>query len=257
MSEVRAGAPAVLYLGGNGHAPIRLEPVDGVLRRLGEPFALHELAYPPASSWEGFLAALGAAAGELERTHAAAPVYATGIGALVALALRARGALLGHPLILQGGVLWGLEQRLFPRLMRLPGLPELLAAGFRTSPFRRRFARRHFLREHPPAFLEAFFDGYRDVRAFSAWFDWLRPGLLRALEKELPATPGALEGIEAWWGARDTVVGVEELRVTERALGVEIPLRLFPEWGHYPMIDDPGGWVAEVRRVVETAPSLR
>lgn len=254
---MREGTAAVLYLGGNGHAPARLEAARAVLRRLGDPFALLELDYPAASSWEGLLAALGAAACEHGRAHTRAPVYATGIGALVALALRARGLLPGHPLVLQGGVLWGLEQRLFPRLMRLPGLPALLAAGLRTAPVRRRFAARHFLREHPPAFLEAFFDGYRDARAFSAWFGWLRPGLLRALERELPAAPAALEGVEAWWGARDTVVGVEELRATERALGVEIPLRVFPEWGHYPMLDDPEGWVAEVRRVVEAAPSLR
>ena len=254
---MREGAPALLYLGGNGHAPVRLEPARGVLRRLGDPFSLLELDYPAASSSEGLLTALGAAAEEHGRAHPRAPVYATGIGALVALALRARGALLGHPLVLQGGVLWGLEQRVFPRVMRLPGFPALLAAGLRTAPVRRRFAARHFLRAHPPAFLDAFFEGYRDARAFSAWFDWLRPGLLRTLEWELPATQGALEGIEAWWGARDAVVGVEELHVTQRALGVEIPLRVFAKWGHYPMIDDPEGWVTEVRRVVETARQLR
>lgn len=257
MRTARQGAPAVLYLGGNGHAPVRLEPARGVLRRLGDPFALLELDYPAASSWENLLTGLGAAVEEAGRAHPRAPVYATGIGALVALALRARGLLLAHPLVLQGGVLWGLERRSFPRVMRLPGLPALLAAGLQTSLVRRRFAARHFLRAHPPAFLDAFFEGYRDATAFSGWFEWLRPGLLRTLERELSAAEGALDGIEAWWGGRDGVVGVEELHVTERALGVEIPLRVFPEWGHYPMIDDPEGWVAEVRRVVETARQLR
>ncbi len=180
---MRAGAPALLYLGGNGHAPVRLEPARGVLRRLGDPFALNDLGYPAASSWEGLLNPLGAAVAEHGRAHPSAPVYATGIGALVALALRARGLLLGHPLVLQGGVLWGLERRFFPRVMRLPGLPALLAASLRTSLVQRRFAARHFLRTHPPAFLDAFFEGYRDAEAFSGWFEWLRPGLLRTLAR--------------------------------------------------------------------------
>jgi pimeloyl-ACP methyl ester carboxylesterase len=134
--------------------------------------------------------------------------------------------------------------------MRFPGLPRLLAAAFRLGVVRRRFVARHFLKEHPREFIDAFFAGYHDAGAFASWFDWLRPGLLRRLEGEIARSPAALEGVEAWWGGRDHVVTVEELRHTERALGVSVPLRVFPQWGHYPMIDDPEGWVAEVERVV-------
>ena len=53
-----------------------------------------------------------------------------------------------------------------------------------------------------------------------------------------------------WWGDQDHVVTVEELRLTERRLAVTFPLRRFPEWGHYPMIDRPSEWTAEVARVL-------
>jgi pimeloyl-ACP methyl ester carboxylesterase len=245
---------AVLFLGGNGHAPIRLQPAREVLRRGGEPFTLEDLPYPRAASFD---ALLDAVAREVEaRASPGATVYATGIGALVALALRARGGLPDHAVVLQGGVLWGLERRWFPRVMRIAPMPRLLAAAFRLATVRRRFAARHFQRTHPPELVDAFFEGYRDARAFAAWFHWLRPALLRRLERDLQATSGALADLRAWWGGRDGVVGIDELRHTERALGIRIPLHVFPEWGHYPMIDDPEGWVREVGRVVATAGAL-
>ena len=244
----------VLFLGGNGHAPIRLLPARDALRRRGEPFTVADLPYPPATSFDGLLETLSRQVPE--RLDRKGVVYASGIGALVVLALRARGALRDHPVVLQGGVLWGLEHRWFPRVMRVSPMPRLLAAAFRLGVVRRRFAARHFLREHPRDFVDAFFEGYRDAGAFAAWFDWLRPGLLRRLEGEIARTPGALDDVVAWWGARDGVVSVEELRLTERALGVDVPLRIFPQWGHYPMIDDPDGWVGEVEGVVATARAL-
>ena len=48
-------------------------------------------------------------------------------------------------------------------------------------------------------------------------------------------------------GQRDRVIGSGELRWTSEALGVDWPLRIFPDWGHYPMIDEPEAWVAELR----------
>jgi hypothetical protein len=243
----------VLFLGGNGHAPVRLEPAREALAAQGHGFTIRDLAYPSAGSFDELLRGL---AFEAEGHDPGTLVYATGIGALVGLALRARGALLDRPLLLQGGVLWGLERRWFPRVMRVPPLPLVLAAAFRVGLVQRRFARRHFVRRPPAALLEGFFGGYRDARAFSVWFEWLGPGLLRRLERELPGTPGALDRLFAWWGGRDEVVGVDELRVTEGALGIRIPLRTFPVWGHYPMIDDPQGWVQEVGRAVENPGAL-
>jgi hypothetical protein len=227
-----------------------------VLTQAGEPFDLVELPYPKAPSYDALLSRLEETWACWEAEHPESPVYATGIGGLVALSLRARGALASNPLVIQGAVLWGLERRWFPRLMRLPGMPRLLVRAFRNECVRARFSRRHFLTQRDPEWSRRFFAGYGDAEAFACWVRWLTPALLRRLERELAARPGALDSLEAWWGAADSVVGVEELRVTERALGVRIPLRTFASRGHYPMIDDPKGWVAEVSRVVETAGAL-
>jgi hypothetical protein len=45
------------------------------------------------------------------------------------------------------------------------------------------------------------------------------------------------------------VVTLDELGWTEHALGVRWPRRIFPGWGHYPMIDAPEEWAEAVSRV--------
>lgn len=246
----------VLFLPGNGHDSVRLEGVRAEMERQEAPFGLVEATYPKVESYPALLDALEASHAPWHARHPGAPIYATGIGGLVALSLRARGAFPGHPLVIQGAVLWGLEKRWFPRIMRMPGMPHALAWAFRRRRIQARFASRHFLTQPSAEWSRRFFAGYDDAAAFAAWFDWLTPALLRDLETQLKARPEALENLEAWWGELDTVVGPQELRITERALGTTIPVRSFPEWAHYPMIDDPAGWVREVSRVVETAGTL-
>ena len=241
----------VVFLGGNGHASARLDPARAALREVPEAAALRlvDLEYPSAQSFDELLEGLAARVDELG-LGGRATIYATGIGGLVALAQRARGVWTDVPLLLQGAVLWGLERRLFPRLMRIGPAPYALAALLKSGPIRRRFARKHFLVQHDAEFRERFFAGYGSAESFASWFRWLRPELLRRLERDFGARPEALEGVRAWWGGRDTVVGVEELERTEQALGVRVPCRVVPEWGHYPMIDDPTGWVRELARDV-------
>ena len=70
------------------------------------------------------------------------------------------------------------------------------------------------------------------------------------MERQFRAHPEALENITVWRGGRDRVVGLKELRWTEEALGVRWPVQTFPEWGHYPMMDDPQGWVAAMTETV-------
>lgn len=240
----------VLFLGGNGHAETRLEPARTALRERGSDLVLADAAYPGfdgrarVDSLDEFLASVASAA---ERTEPDL-VYATGIGGLFALALRARGVLIGTPVVLQGAVLWGLEHRAFARWMKGP-LPKLLALALRTRLARRRFRAKH-LADVDPSLDEAFFRGYERCSAFADFFRWLRPPLLRALERDLPAVPGALDDLEAWWGERDHVVGLEELELSEAALGRRFPRRVFPDWGHYPMLERPAEWSEALDRVV-------
>ena len=238
----------ILFLGGNGHCAGRLDRARRALADRGAPFDILDVAYPgfegrpPAQGLESFLDLVS------ERIAAAAfgsrpRLYATGIGGLVAFCLRARGSHAELPLLLQAPVLWGLERRLMPRLLRHLPARSLLRVLFKSPLFQRGFARRHFTRRPDPADLGAFFEGYACCAALADLFAWLDPALLRRLEASLRGRPDRLSGIGIWWGGRDTVVTLDELRLSEQALGRTWPVRVFPDWGHYPMIDAPHEWI--------------
>ena len=241
----------IAFLGGNGHCAARLAaarrhlPAAAVL--LDTPYPGFE-GRPRAGDFEEFLAAVGS------HLRDAAPdrVYATGIGGLLALSLRARGDLASVPLLFQAPILWGLERRLMPRVMRLGLARRALLRLFATALFQRRFVATCFTHPPSPEMARAFFDGYARCAAAPDLFAWLSPALLRSLERDLAARPAALDGIEVWWGGKDRVVSLQELAWTREALalGERWPVRVFPEWGHYPMIDDPRGWAEEVALAV-------
>ncbi len=233
----------LLFLGGNGHCPARLQPARDALAAAGGAFDLVEVECPgfdgrePAHSLDDLLEAIRRrieGAGDL--------VYATGIGGLLALGVRARADT--PPLLLQAPVLWGLERRWMPRLLRLPPLRAAAERLFRVTVFQHRFWRRHVGLPWTHAAREPFFDGYARCAAFADLFRWIGPAWLSQVARELRARPGALQEISVWWGERDTVVSAEELRITEGVLPARWPLRVFPEWGHYPMLTDPQGWVS-------------
>ena len=253
----------LLFFGGNGHGAARLAPARAALERMGAaaPFELVEIAYPGfegrprASSREEFLDACAHASGPVV-ARGDILVYATGIGALLAVTLRAQRRLGPHPLVLQGPVLWGLEHRWMPRLARAglaPLIPRLLTSRW----FQRDFVRRHFVTALDEAARSSFFDGYAQCATAADLFRWCAPSWLREVEDTVARDPSAVENVEVWWGARDRVVDPSELRWTERALGVRWPERTFTEWGHYPMIDDPSGWVRALAATARTEPAVR
>ena len=241
----------IVFLGGNGHCDARIAAARRALA--AEDVQLDGARYPGfegrprARDLDGFL---GAVSEEMEpRTARAAPglIYATGIGALVALGLRARGECLDVPLLLQAPVLWGLERRLMPRLMRYAPVRGAATRLFASPPFQRRFVRRYFTRPPSQEMQAAFFAGYAGCTAFADLFEWFGPSLLRHVEADLAGRPEAVRRVSVWWGGRDRVVTSDELRWTAAALGTTWPLRVFPDWGHYPMIDDPEGWARALR----------
>ena len=236
-------------MGGNGHSAARLAPAQQVLAgRADAPFALVDVPYPGfeerprAQCLDAFLDGVNAFVVARAR-EGCAVVYGTGIGGLLALCLRARGQLLNIPIIMQGPVLWGLEKRLMPRVLRFPPAQSLLLPLFTTRPFQRRFVGKYFT--HPPsdAMQQAFFDGYARCTAAPDFFRWLTPDLLRGLEHDFAAHPERLNDITMWWGRQDKVVGLSELHWTEAALKRQFPLQTFDRWGHYPLIDDAEDWV--------------
>lgn len=246
----------VIFLGGNGHCVARL----AMARQFLAGIDLDEVPYPGfedrprATSLGEFLDAVSSHL----RTTGPAMIYATGIGGLPALCLRARGELTVTPIILQAPILWGLEHRWMPKLMRLRPAQAALRHVFASAVFQRRFIRRYFTHPLDADTAAAFFDGYARCTAAPDFFAWFNPSLLRSLERDLAARPAALERIEVWWGGRDRVVTLRELEWTKQALGLadRWPLRIFSGWGHYPMIDEPASWASALSDAVAKAGAI-
>ena len=250
----------VLFFGGNGHAAVRLEAAREVLQERPGAAELVEVRYPgfegrPASAtFAEFLDELSRDCRAREGDTVGA--YATGIGALIALALRARGEL-DVPLIFQGPVLWGLEDRLFPKTMRIHAARKLLAWSLSRPWFQNRLIHRLFLKSPGADFRTRFFEVYRDCRAFGKLFTWFSPQLLRSLEMQFSQRPDLLDRITVWIGGKDRVVGPAEVSATERALRVHWPSAEFPTWGHYPMIDEPKEWADALCHALDVAKRSR
>ncbi len=249
---IAATMARVLFFGGNGHCAARLAAAR---RFLPPEIVLDEVPYPGfegrsrAASFTDFL-------GRITDAHGLSTlVYGTGIGALLALCQRARGELIGTPLLLQGPVLWGLERRWMPRVMRFRPAQAALLRVFATVAFQRRFVRKYFTHPPDPGTVAAFFDGYARCSAAPDLFAWLNPALLRSLERDLPARPEALDKVQIWWGGQDRVVNLQELEWTKAALGIgdRWPVRIFPGWGHYPQIDEPEAWARALTDAVAEA----
>jgi hypothetical protein len=252
-----------LFFGGNGHSAARLIPARTALANMaqpgrGEKFDLVDVPYPGfenrprAADLDAFLSALSTFIAEaVNGSPGITLLYGTGIGGLLILCLRARVEWLDLPVLLQAPVLWGLEHRWMPRMLRLGPTRFLLRRLFASPWFQRWFVRKQFGRMPPPAVQKAFFQGYADCPAAADFFTWLTPALLRQLERQFAGRPEALERITVWWGGRDRVVHLQELAWTEKALGVRWPVRTFAGWGHYPMIDDPCRWVRELSHVLD------
>ncbi len=242
----------IVFVGGNGHCTERLDRARAALGRRHRPLALAEALYPGfedrprAADLEAFLAAVHASVAAAATGDDPPLLYGTGIGGLLLLCLRSRGHWTTSPLLLQAPILWGLERRRLPALMRFAPLRKTLGALFAAPPFQAWFARRYFMRSLARSERTAFFRGYARCSALPDLFAWLGPPLLRHLEKAFEARPEGLERISIWWGGRDRVVGLDELRATEAALGVRWPVTTFSDWGHYPMIDAPEEWTAAI-----------
>lgn len=182
--------------------------------------------------------------------------YAERLASMIADAPRPR-VLLGHgiggafvlellqhwPEALDGVILHApvgarLESRRFPKLMKHP-LVRALGKWLLGAPFMRPAWRRLFFRKPVPAdYLRQFFAEYRRCAVFgqmfdlitAEWFKGLRPSEVRA---------GLL------WGARERVLKVEHVADYKVLLPRHI-VRIVPEWDHFPMIEQPEEYAAEV-----------
>ena len=165
-------------------------------------------------------------------------VLGHGIGGSIVLQLVQVDADLIDGLILHAPVGTRLDRRLFPKLMVIPGARRL-GQRFVASRLLRPLMRRIFFSAPvPPAYLDRFFDEYERCSVFGQMFDLITPQWFSGLR---PVTlPSAL-----LWGEDERLLGVDQVR-DYRALLPGALVRRVPGWGHFPMIEHPHQYAAEI-----------
>jgi pimeloyl-ACP methyl ester carboxylesterase len=165
-------------------------------------------------------------------------VLGHGIGGSIVLELTQRHVGVVDGLILHAPVGTRLDRRLFPRLMSIPGARPLGQRLFASRLLRPIFGRLLFSRAVPPRYLDRFFDEYRQCSVFSQMFDLITPTWFRGLRPiELPSA--------LLWGESERLLSVDQLQ-DYRVLLPRALTRRIPGWGHFPMIEQPDEYAAEI-----------
>jgi pimeloyl-ACP methyl ester carboxylesterase len=167
-----------------------------------------------------------------------------GIGGSLALEFAQHFAADIDGLILHAPVGARLESRLFPRLMRLPGARALGQWLFSARLTRPLFKRLLFSHPVPPAYVDRFFDEYRRCAVFGQMFELITPAWFNSLRPvDLPAA--------LLWGERERILAVDQLN-DYRALLPHHFSRTIPTWDHFPMIEQPEAYAAEMVDLAQT-----
>jgi pimeloyl-ACP methyl ester carboxylesterase len=161
-----------------------------------------------------------------------------GIGGSIALELAQHEEAGLDGLILHAPVGTRLERRLFPRLMALPGARRLGQWLFSARLVRPLFKRLLFSRPVPAAYLDRFFEEYRHCAVFGQMFELISPAWFKSLHPV--RLPTAL-----LWGEQERLLKVDQLD-DYRALCPNALVRIVPNWGHFPMIEQPEAYAREI-----------
>ncbi len=160
----------------------------------------------------------------------------TGIGGSIALEYAQHYPLDG--LILHAPVGTRLDTRFFPRLMRLPGMAKLGQWAFSTPLLRPLWQRLLFSQPLPQQVTTRFFNEYRQCQVFGQMFTLITAewwASLRPLDM-----PAAL-----LWGEDERVLSVDQLEDYKALLPRHV-VRIVPGWDHFPMLEQPAAYAAEV-----------
>ena len=244
-----AGWPAisVVAVHGNGGGAYRyarvvpLMPPDVHLVPITLPGFANVPANPALRSLRDYAAVLSDMVAAQPRPRV---LLGHGIGGSISLELIQDHAGLLDGLVLHAPVGTRLDRRLFPRLMAVPGArwigQRLLAARVFRPVYRRLF----FSPAVPAAYLDRFFDEYRHCSVFSQMFDLITPTWFRGLR---PTTlPSAL-----LWGEAERLLAVDQVRDYQVLLPGAVTQSV-PGWGHFPMIERPDQYAAEIAALART-----
>lgn len=240
-----------LVLGDMGHALCRLSRARATCRPLG--FDIKEVHYPGfegrprAVSLDAFFEAVEMQVDIYRLSHARPLIYATGLGSLVLLGLRARGKVQDLPAVIQGAVpwLWARE-----RTQGSAAVGEEARLSLSEPEARERFIQEHIHSPMDRSEREAFFAGYATCTAFPDVYEWFESGWLASLEGTLAGRPPAINDIQVWLCGEDGHTDEAEHDATMRALGAAWPTERVETWGHFPYLDAPGPWTSALEALI-------
>jgi pimeloyl-ACP methyl ester carboxylesterase len=230
--------------GGGAHRFARVVPLMPPEVRLA-PITLPGFANVPANpalrTLHDYAAVLASLVAEQPRPRV---LLGHGIGGSIALELVQERASWIDGLILHAPVGTRLDRRLFPRLMAVPGARgfgrRIIASRLLRPLLRRLF----FSRAVPRAYLDRFFDEYGACSVFSQMFDLITTTWFRGLRPiDLPAA--------LLWGEAERLLAVDQVR-DYQALLPRATVRRVPGWGHFPMIERPDQYAAEIAALART-----
>lgn len=225
--------------GGGGFRFARLIPFMPAGMQLIAP-TLPGFAHKPA---DPSLQTLADYAGYLQRRvlHVARPriLLGHGVGGAIALEYAQHYPESLDALILHAPVGAKLEQRRFPKVMQLPGMPELGKRVF-ASPLARPLLRRMlFSQPIPEGYLQRFFEEYQHCQVFAQMFSLITSRWFAGL-KPVPLPTLLL------WGAEERVLKSNQAEHFRRLLP-RSNVAIIPGWDHFPMIETPQDYVQVLR----------
>jgi pimeloyl-ACP methyl ester carboxylesterase len=167
-----------------------------------------------------------------------------GIGGSIALDMLQRRADAVSGLILHAPVGANLDQRLFPLLMRVPGMKPTVQRLIASRSLRPLWRKNFFTEPIPPAYLAQFFEEYRACSVFTDMFDVITPSWFDALRPvDVPTV--------LLWGEKDRVLAVSQLDTIRDRLVPGAVARVVPHWDHFPMIEQPAEYARVIAELAE------
>lgn len=171
-----------------------------------------------------------------------------GIGGAFVLELIQHQPEIVDAIILHAPVGTRLESRRFPKLMKLPFM-RALGKWLISEPLLRPLWRRLLFRQPVPNdYLQQFFSAYRHCAAFGQMFDLITAEWFKGLRPS--SVPAGL-----LWGGRERVLSVEHVEDYKALLPRHV-VRIVPEWDHFPMIEQPAQYAAEVSALAQRVLAL-
>ncbi|MEO0564962.1 MAG: alpha/beta hydrolase [Chloroflexota bacterium] len=175
------------------------------------------------------------------KTSAPRVLLGTGIGGAMVLEYLQHYAADVAGVMLHAPVGTRLDERTFPKLMRMPGMTTLGKWVFSASPLRPMWRPLLFTAPVPLDYSRRFFDEYARCDVFGQMFEIINAEWFASLQPvDLPAV--------LLWGERERILSVDQLE-DYKVLLPNHTVRTVPEWDHFPMIDAPQAFADETTRL--------